>query len=209
MGARSRRRVLARCARCRMHVPLCLCGVLPRIAHATRVVVVVHPAEWERPSNTGRVAVLALRRAELSVWDPAADARLLLREGHRHVLLHPSGPPLAPRGEAPVSLIVPDGTWRESSRMTRRLAQLPGVERAGLIAPPRTGLRDAPAPGHLGTGDAIAEALRALGEPDAAGLLAQAVRVMKERSLWVRGKLGHAQVAGGIPLEVRRAMSGR
>jgi DTW domain-containing protein YfiP len=196
-----------------MHVPLCVCSLVPRIAHATRVVLVVHPHEWERPSNTGRIAVLALQRAELSIWDRAiwdrgADASVLLREGHRHVLLHPSGPPLAPRGDAPVSLLVPDGTWRETSRIVKRLAHLPHLERASLVAAPRAGLRDAPRPGHLGTGDAIAEALRALGEPDAATQLANAVRMMKERSLWVRGKIGHEQVRGGIPLDVRRAMAG-
>lgn len=191
-----------------MHVPLCLCGVLPRIEHRARVVLVMHPAEWERSSNTGRVAMLALAQAELSMWDPSPDAVGLLREGHRHVLLHPTGAPLAPRGDdAPITLLVPDGTWRESSRITRRLAQLPGVERARIDAAPRAGLREAPRPDHLGTGDAIAEALRALGEHDAAQALSDAVRVMRERSLWVRGKIGHAQVSGGVPLEVRRAMS--
>lgn len=210
MGHRSRRRVAARCARCRMHVPLCLCAMLPRIATRTRVVLVANEGEWERPSNTGRLAVLSLVRAELAVWDRELDPTLLLREGHRHLLLHPGGEPARlERADGPVSLLVPDGTWRESSRIARRLAGLPGVTRVRLDAAPRAGLRDAPRPGHVGTCDAIADALEVLGEGEAARPLRDALRVMKDRTLWVRGKLATSQVTGGLPLEVRRAMARR
>jgi DTW domain-containing protein YfiP len=190
-----------------MHVPLCLCAILPRIDHATRVVVLAHPAEWDRPSNTGRVAVLTLRRAELAMWRTELDLGLLLRDGHEHLLLHPAGSPLSPITDRPVSLIVPDGTWRETSRIARRLMALPNLRRVRLVSPPRAGLRDAPSPDRLGTADAIADALETLGERDAARSLRDALRVMKDRSLWTRGKLHASQVAGGLPLEVRRAMS--
>ncbi len=191
-----------------MHVPLCLCPILPRIETRTRVVVGAHPSEWKRPSNTGRVAVLSLVRAQLAVWERGFDPALLLREGHRHLLLHPSGERLE-AVDGPVSLIVPDGTWRESSRMARRLARLPGVVRVRLDASPRAGLREAPRPGHVGTCDAIADALEVLGEDEAARPLREALRVMKDRTLWVRGKLPTERVAGGLPIEVRRAMAQR
>src|SRR5690606_35430385 len=108
----------------------------------------------------------------------------------------------------PISLIVPDGTWRESSRIARRLAQLPSVQRVRLDSPPRAGLREAPSLDRLGTSDAIADALAKLGEPQAAGALRDVLRIMKDRCLWTRGKLGAERVAGGIPVAVRRAMSG-
>ena len=190
-----------------MHVPLCMCGLMPRIDHTTRVVLLVHPAEWDRPSNTGRVAVLALKRAELATWSPSLDPELLFRDGHDTLLLHPAGKPLV-ASDRPISLIVPDGTWRESSRIARRLAELPRVQRVRLDSPPRAGLREAPSPDRLGTADAIADALARLGEHDAARALRDVLRIMKDRSLWTRGKLGAERVAGGIPLAVRRAMSG-
>lgn len=199
---------MRRCARCRLHVPLCVCPILPRIATRTRVVLVPSEREWERPSNTGRIAVLSLVRAELAVWDRDLDPALLLRDGHTHFLLHPSGdPPLLEPVGGPVSLLVPDGTWRESSRIARRLERLSGVARVRLDAAPRIGLRDAPRPGHIGTCDAIADALEVLGDLDAALELRAALRVMMDRTLWVRGKLEAAQVTGGLPIEVRRAMS--
>ncbi len=46
-----------------------------------------------------------------------------------------------------------------------------------------------------------------LGEVEAALQLRAAVRMMVDRSLFVRGKLAHDQVLGGISLEMRRAMS--
>lgn len=210
MGQKSRRRILTRCARCRMHIPLCVCGILPRIDTRARVVLVVHPSEWERPSNTGRIAVLSLRRAELATWEPGLDPTLLLRAHHEHLLLHPSGEPMPLERihAAPVSLIVPDGTWRESSRIARRLIEeLPGLRRVRLSPTPRAGLRDAPSPDRIGTADAIADALAVLGEHEAARVLREGLRVMKDRSLWVRGKLPTASVAGGLPIEVRRAMA--
>jgi len=51
-----------------MHVPLCLCALWPRIAARTRLVLVPHFKEWRRSSNTGRVAVMTLRHAELALW---------------------------------------------------------------------------------------------------------------------------------------------
>jgi DTW domain-containing protein YfiP len=200
MGLRSRRRVLARCARCRLHFPMCVCAELPRLATRARVVLVPHPAEWDRPSNTGRIAMLSLVRAELAVWRHDLDLSLLLREGHDHLLLHPSGEPVA-CGDRPVSLIVPDGTWRESSRIARRLMRIPGVRCARIDPSPRAGIRRAPDAHRIGTGEAIAEALDALGE-DAGDPLRAAVRLMVERTLWQRGMAPAAQ----IPLEVRRAM---
>lgn len=190
-----------------MHVPLCVCGILPRIDHTTRVVLLMHRAEWERPSNTGRLAVLGLKRAELATWRPSLDLELLLRDGHEHLLLHPSGKPLRASYERPVSLIVPDGTWRESSRIARRVAMHPRVHRVRLDSPPRAGLRVAPSPDRVGTADALAVALEVLGELEAARELRDALRIMQDRSLWVRGKLHAALVEGGISPEVRRAMS--
>lgn len=189
-----------------MHVPLCLCGLIPRIDHGTRVVLLAHPAEWDRPSNTGRLAVLALKRAELATWSPSLDLELLLRDGHDHLLLHPAGKPLT-AGDRPISLIVPDGTWRESSRIARRISEHPRIRRVRLDSPPRAGLRDAPSPDRIGTADAIADALALLGEGDAAASLRDVLRIMKDRSLWTRGKLSTDQVTGGLSVEVRRAMS--
>lgn len=180
---------------------MCLCAELPRIETRARIVLVPHATEWDRPSNTGRIAVLTLVRAELAVWRHDLDRELLLREGHDHYLLHPSGDPIAP-SDRPISLIVPDGTWRETSRIARRLMRVPSVRCVRIDPTPRAGLRVAPDEHRIGTCDAIADALEALGEREPAERLRAALRPMIERSLWVRGLPSSANV----PLEVRRAM---
>ena len=204
-----------------MHVPLCLCASWPRLSAATRVVLVAHAAEWRQTSNTGRVAVLTLRDAELAIWgrrDRPLDVALLSREETRAVILHPSGdaPLLAPSGDGrAVRLLVPDGTWRQSARIAKKLAAVPGVERARLDVTPREAprevsqpsLRVAPSHEQLGTGEAIAAALDALGDHEAATGLRDAVRTMIDRALFVRGKLAPERVRGGVPIAVRRAMS--
>jgi DTW domain-containing protein YfiP len=187
--------------------------VWPRIATRARLVLVPHVKEWRQSSNTGRVAVMTLRHAELAVWGRRAaplEPSLLLRPGHRHVLLHPGedAAPLAPTDARPVRLIVPDGTWRQSGRIAKRLAALPGVGRARLALRPTAGLRRAPAPDRVHTGEAIAAALERLGEPRAAAALRDAVRRLVDRTLWVRGQLPAARVRGGVPIALRRAMSG-
>ncbi len=205
-----------------MHVPLCLCAAIPRIATTTQLVLVAHVREWHQPSNTGRIALLSLAGAELAIWgrrDQPLTHADLAREDARTVILHPSGdaPPLAPAADdpRPLRLLVPDGTWRQSTRMARKLAKMPGFARARLDAPTdpqtqdtSTKLRRAPAQGKLCTGEAIAAALDVLGDHAAAAELRRAVGVMIDRSLFVRGLLPHERVRGGIPLAARRAMSG-
>jgi DTW domain-containing protein YfiP len=200
-----------------MHVPLCLCASWPRLSAATRVVLVAHAAEWRQSSNTGRVAVLTLRDAELAIWgrrEQPLDVTLLARDEARTVILHPSGaaPLLGPSSDPrPVRLLVPDGTWRQSARIAKKLAALPGVERARIDVskrgPSQSSLRTAPSHEQLGTGEAIAAALDALGDHEAAAGLRDAVLTMIDRALFVRGKLAPDRVRGGIPLEARREMS--
>lgn len=197
---RSRKRVLPRCARCFMHVPLCLCAELPRIETKTRVILLAHPLEWERPSNTGRIAALSLARSELVMWQHDRMIDLL-----EPLVLHPSGDPIAPSDRP---LLVPDGTWRQSSRMARRILQrIPGARAVRIDPRPSAGLRRAPQLDRVGTCEAIAQALIELGEDDAGRRLRDALRLMVDRTLWQRGKLPGALVTGGMPLEVRRAMS--
>lgn len=211
----SRNRIQPRCPRCLLHVPLCLCASLPRIeVPSTRVVLVPHAVEWRQASNTGRVAMLTLEGAELAVWgrrgEPLDLARLAAPETTRTVLLFPSdgAPLLEPKGDGrPVRVLVPDGTWRQGRRIARKLSMLPHVERARVAAAPQRTLRKRPSEDRLGTGEAIAAALEALGELDAAAALRDAVRTMVDRTLFVRGTLAADRVRGGVSVETRRALA--
>jgi DTW domain-containing protein YfiP len=154
-----------------MHVAHCLCAHVPRLDLATRVVLVMHRREVSKPTATGPLALLALANSELRVHghrESPVDLRDLAGGGTRRVLaLYPAegARPLA-RGFAaadprPITLVVPDGSWRQASKAVRRL---PGLESAEAVTlppgpPTRYRLRREPKDGGLATFEAIARVL--------------------------------------------------
>ena len=159
-----------RCHRCFLQTAVCLCPGIPLIDTRTHVVVVRHWLEAAKPSNTGRIAALALRRAAVHDYArPAAplDVGALVTPGTW--LLYPE--PGAPQGLAgrppPVRLVVLDATWAQARRMRQRIAALRGLPRLALPAPtrPRERLRTPSHPDAMATLEAIAAALALLEDP--------------------------------------------
>jgi DTW domain-containing protein YfiP len=192
-----------------LHRSLCLCALVPRVATRTRVILVMHQLELNKPTNTGRLALRCLPNSEVLVRGrpragfpggelgaPGAGPRLLL-------FPHAEAQPIERwRGcPDPVTLVVPDGTWRQAARARRRVAGLEGVPCVALPAPTRSGyrLRQATRPGRLSTLEAIAQALGILEGPDAEGPLEHIHRVMVDRTLWTNGRIAAEAVTGGIP----------
>ena len=152
------------CARCGLRVDLCLCDDIPRVATRTHVIIVRHALEAPKPSNTGRLAALALTSSELHDYGRlgvALPPTLFTAPGT--CLLYPDGPPTIP---VPASgrLIVLDGSWSQARRMLHRIPELRRLPRLCLPAPdpPRRSLRRAPAPHQMSTLQAITAALRLL-----------------------------------------------
>jgi DTW domain-containing protein len=201
-----------RCSRCHLHQSLCLCALIPRLATRTRVVLVIHRVEQRKPTNTGLLAVECLQNSELWVRGHAThgDERFQLDPATTPLLLFPSegAPSLTEFAQSsrPVSLIVPDGNWRQASRVPHRVPCLAGVARVSLPAGPPTmyRLRHEPRDGGLATMEAIARALGVLESPAVQQTLEHVFCVMVERVLWSRGALLSSQVTGGIPDGVQR-----
>jgi tRNA-uridine aminocarboxypropyltransferase len=157
-----------RCARCRLLARLCLCASLVPLDSATRVVVVASARELLQPTNTGRLVPLVLLRGEVRRHDDAEEpleARELREPARRTVLLFPApgAPVLAPMPDdpRPLTLVVPDGTWRHARRMVARAPALAGLERVQLPPgpPSRYRLRSHPDALALATLEAVARAL--------------------------------------------------
>ena len=108
----------------------------------------------------------------------------------------------------PITLIVPDGTWRASSRMIRRVPWLRGLPRVQLPEgpPARRWLRRPPRPGALPTLEAIGRAMGILEGEEVEEALARALDVMIDRHLWSKGQLPAERVTGGIPESAKAAM---
>jgi DTW domain-containing protein YfiP len=179
---------------------LCVCALIPRLAPRTPIIVVAHPQELEKPTNTGRFVAASLesarlvRRHELTSPPPPGSA-----------LLFPSddATPLDPQtlGAPPTVLYVPDGTYRQARRMMKRDPYLSALPRVGLpkhvraVGHIRTGLR----PDHLSTYEAVARALGILEGPHLETPMRAFLAIVVGRTLFHRGKVASGSVPGGIP----------
>jgi DTW domain-containing protein YfiP len=196
-----------RCADCRLHRSLCLCALVPRLETRTRVVLLVHQLELRKPTNTGRLAARCLAGSTVVVrgGGEPADPSAAWADAVTPLVLFPDAEaePLERwRDHAhPLTLIVPDGTWRQAARARRRIAGLANIPCASLppSAPSLYRLRRASRPGWLSTLEAIARALGILEGPEVEAALLHILRVMVDRTLWSNGRLPGADVTGGIP----------
>ncbi|MGZ3438571.1 MAG: tRNA-uridine aminocarboxypropyltransferase [Polyangia bacterium] len=199
--------VEARCARCRMHESLCVCSLIPRIETRTRLVLVLHRDEVRKPTNSGQLAALCLPNSEVCVRgvvgrpaprftsDPATQPLLLYP--HERAL------PIATFAQSarPITLIVPDGTWRQASKVRQRMPGLADVPCVSLPpdAPTSYRLRAEYHDDRVATLEAIARALGILEGPSVREALERLFRIMVERTLWLRGTLRAEDVPGSIP----------
>ena len=105
----------------------------------------------------------------------------------------------------PVALVVPDGTWQQAARMTRKVPWLAALPTVTLPPGPasRYRLRTEPKPQGLATLEAIAWALGLLEGPEVQQELERVLRLMVDRTLFSRGQLARHRVLGGLPKGLR------
>jgi DTW domain-containing protein len=195
-----------------MHAPLCVCPLLPRLETRTRVVLLVHHKEERKTTNTGRIATLALTNSELVRRGDrgAPPPALTFAHGSAPLFLfpHEDATPIdawatRDRRDKPVILIVPDGTWRQASKVRKRVPALAGVPCVSLPeggVETRYRLRAEQKPGGLATIEAIARVLGVLEGPSVEQALLTVFDAMVERTLWTRGALHADDVRSGLPL---------
>jgi DTW domain-containing protein YfiP len=192
MRSRTLSHLPGRCARCWIRHEFCLCAEIPQLPTRTRVVVVRHAREADKSTGTARIASLALPNSELidfgeestpvdeAVQSFAAGAWLLFPAEEAAVPL-PSAPPQ--------SLVVIDGTWRQTRRMLKKLPSLAKVPRLALPtkleAPLR--LRESTSPDNRSTLEAIADALTILEGASVGAPLHRLHALMVERVFRARG----------------------
>jgi DTW domain-containing protein YfiP len=202
-----------------MHRTLCICSLLPSLATRTRLVLVLHQLESRKTTNTGRLAARCLANSQVvfrgrddemrrtdgpgdgagaSLWPPDSDPVLLLP--------HETARPLTEWASSPrpVTLIVPDGTWRQVKKTRRRI---PGLDRVPCAVLPgadssRYRLRRDARPDRLATLEAIALAMGVLEGAEIQRALLHVFAVMVDRTLWTNGRIATEEVTGGIPAGV-------
>lgn len=153
-----------------MHSASCVCEHIVPLDLETRVVLIMHYKELPKTTATGPMALAALNNSELHVHglrDQPVELDHLHDTGRRVLVLFPQEG-ACPLSEAfrnedprPVTLVVPDGSWRQASRMPKRIAALVRAQPVTLPSGPMTrwGLRRETDPSGLATFEAIARAL--------------------------------------------------
>jgi DTW domain-containing protein YfiP len=173
---------------------------------------VIHHFEDRKSTNTGRLATRCLINSEIVVRGREAEPpRPLPVDPSTQALLlfpHPAALPLRQfvGSERPITLVVPDGTWRQAAKVRNRVQGLREVPCVTLPEGPRSHyrMRSEPHEGGLGTIEAIARALGMLEGPHVQEALERVLRIVVERALWARGSLATAGVTDGIPEGVQR-----
>jgi DTW domain-containing protein YfiP len=162
------RRSQPRCAACALPPPDCICAELRLLTLETRVVVFLHRREVYKTTNTAQLVPLTLSHSSLHIVGLPEDRvhyRDLEDPTRTTLLLSPtdSSVPLTAelaRGK-PVTLIVPDGNWRQTRRMARNEPELAALPAVHLPEGPRRRfeLRKHPEADRFSTFEAIARAL--------------------------------------------------
>ncbi len=152
-----------------MHEARCLCQTLPKLALTTRLALVMHHREVQKTTATGPLAVAALTGSTTYIHglpDQPLDLNHLHEPSRRVLVLYPAegarvlSRALVAEDPRPVTLVVPDGNWRQAGRIPKRV---PGLERAECVVLPegpksRWGVRTESRAEGLATFEAIARA---------------------------------------------------
>lgn len=152
---------------------VCACAELAPLETTTRVMILMPQREARRSSNTSRFVQLRLPSTRLLVRgrrDGPFPREALVQEDRRSLVLYPrAGAPaldaaVLAQDPRPVTLIVPDGCWREGRRIDVREHNLDGLERVTLAPgpPSRYRLRHQTDARRLSTLEAVARALEVL-----------------------------------------------
>jgi DTW domain-containing protein len=190
-----------------MHASLCICSLIPRIDTRTRLVLFIHRREDRKPTNSGRLGAACLTNSEVVVrgHESSPTPTFIGDAETRPLFLYPHEDAIPitqfAASARPITLIVPDGTWRQASKVRNRVAGLRDVPCVSIEpdAPTSYRLRTETRAEGLATIEAIARAFGVLEGAHVRAALERVFRAMVERTLWSRGELGTAEVFGGIP----------
>jgi DTW domain-containing protein YfiP len=158
------------CLKCYLHKERCICAFAPYLTLRTKVALIVHAKELKRSTNTGRLAMLTLANSEMRIrgeMHTSLDLSDLLTPHYRSVIFYPSEnaqeltKEFMQQSPLPLQLIVPDGNWRQASKVHYRHHELKDLPRV-KISTPNTDLyhlRAENTPEGMATLQAIAHAL--------------------------------------------------
>jgi DTW domain-containing protein len=125
------------CLKCGLHKKLCICQLIVQLNNKTRICLVIHCRELEKTTNTGRLALQCLQNSLIRVRgankNSALDLSDVLDPAYRTLLFYPSqhavelNQQYVQQSNLPVQLLVPDGNWRQASKVAARHHELKNI----------------------------------------------------------------------------------
>lgn len=192
-------------------VSWCVCALAPKLETTARVELIIHTREWRRSSNTGRLVHLALKNSAVRVHGvrdaaPGAAAEGLDADDPGTLVLFPGrrARPLTPEMRAaitgPVTLVVPDGNWTQTSHM---MSRLPALTRARVIELPgpaegQIRMRRNVFADRMSTYEAVAQAMGLIEGPEVEDRMLAFYRHAVDRMLMLRGKMKVSEIYDGL-----------
>lgn len=186
------------CPVCFLNKSRCVCAFIPKLNLKTRLCLVVHAKELKRTTNTGRLAIEALVNSEMRIRGAdqnALDLSDLLTPEYRTVMFYPSDDAreltadFVAEDPRPIQLIVPDGNWRQASKVHYRHQELKDVLRVMIKTPNQSPvhMRAENTAEGMATLQAIAEAIGVIEGDAAKEPLMKLYRAKLEGTLQGRG----------------------
>ncbi len=186
------------CEVCFLHRERCICEFIPSLSLRTRLSLVIHKKEMRRTTNTGLLTTRALKNSEVFIRGEdrePLDLSSLLDPAYRPLLLYPAEGAILltadyiAQSPLPIRLIVPDGNWRQASKVNTRHSELASVPRVTLkaMANDKYRMRSEPVPEGMATLQAIAHALGICEGDFVKEKLLALYRIKLERTLEGRG----------------------
>jgi len=189
---------------------------MPHLNLSTKVIVLLHSRESHRPTNTGRLMTRCLDSSEIrlrGLKSSPMDLENIFSPERETLLLYPSekadiiSPEYLQKIKKPITLLVPDGSWRQASKMPKREELLKNIPHIKLAHGPEPiyRLRKETKIGGMATFQAIARALGVIEGSKVQDELDKFFDIVAERTLWSRARLALEDCKSKIPDQARFA----
>ncbi len=168
----------------------CVCDQIKRFESPIPILVVRHWKERHKPSNTARLAGLAVSNLRIvdygapnTTWEPK------ILDVPNPVLLFPDEES-KPLPYEPKSIVVVDGSWPQARKLVNKLPALHAMPRISVQPPtqPPMRLRKPPVADGMSTIEAIGRLMEHLGKPEAGASLDELYAAVVKATIAARGR---------------------
>lgn len=192
------------CPGCFLHLDLCICTDIEILDLKTKLTLIVHYKELKKTTNTGRLAIKSLLNSEMRIRGEIgkpSDLSDLISDQYQSLLFYPSkdavelNQNLIKTFTKPIHLLVPDGSWRQASKVHTRHQELSSVPRVMIkdLNLATQHLRRENSPEGMSTLEAIAKAMRVIEGEEVFEALFKIYQAKLKNTLIGRGqKMEHA-----------------